>query len=718
MNDVVRLVREAFSENGPLHRLKGGDYRPLQAELAVRLAAFSTAARPIPTEPTGLQFQHAGTGLGKTMALGVCAGFLALETGERVIISTYTKALRDDLGAVSDDANAIIQETYQRLGLPIPRRVQFGVRKSKLDHVASSKIDWLRKVAQGKVPDCNPDGETLAHLNEFLSWAETSDSRLIADWHACEVSDGRNPIGLTDLELASGDKSDDDTDTDVDDDAGMAVEIVTHAKLIMNAASYGKSLGTTSKIDEKAKPQKRVVGIFVDEADALTSMATSMATRMVTLDEMKDAIRLCENAIPDDIYQIACRQFDDIRTTLHQIVADKNRAYLSDGDQQDKVVPSYMELWKTFDRIRKSLDPSSMASVTIHRIMYNMSYLVSMVNRSGSRTGRLAERTDGVLMIESRPARGLSLGIVPGPVCWLLSSLWHEGETTRFVSFLSGTLNGSKNDCSIFRQKIGRKNLVHNVDREETPLAAVGSKAGMIVFAERNEKIIPTLSEPTPEGSYLNKDHVVFCVDAILEASKKQKRILALFASLEAMEMAEKLLRSSGIADARLIVQKPGRTYTAYLTRYMEAPNGIWLGLNWEGINLVHPDTGETLVDTVMITKVPVPAGNQRRADTLGYYDMELRFEEAFCRTQQGIARGFRNLTDSSDIWVLDPRWPLPPRLSQKLKVAAALGSGDTNKWARFQNAIPPHLVNGGTLFGRAEMAYFYRDKTLKRASV
>ena len=131
MSDLVATVAQAFAPQGPLARADA-HFHPRAGQTALAQAVARTIAEG------GVLVAEAGTGVGKTFAYLVPA----LLSGERVLVSTATKALQDQLDAcvrerapdrfgrlnnewhrliVEGSGNKVIADHLQRLNVPIHR---------------------------------------------------------------------------------------------------------------------------------------------------------------------------------------------------------------------------------------------------------------------------------------------------------------------------------------------------------------------------------------------------------------------------------------------------------------------------------------------------------------------------------------------------------------------------------------------------------------------
>lgn len=128
----VREVEGFFRANGPLARaLPHYEWRPEQARMAAQVAAvLDGAAEP----PAAVALIEAGTGTGKSFAYLVPALFYAHATGERVVVSTQTIPLQEQL--VRQDLPFLAQV------LPFPFR--YALVKGWANYLCLLRLERLR----------------------------------------------------------------------------------------------------------------------------------------------------------------------------------------------------------------------------------------------------------------------------------------------------------------------------------------------------------------------------------------------------------------------------------------------------------------------------------------------------------------------------------------------------------------------------------------------
>lgn len=147
-------VQEAFRGDGVLSRADP-TFRPRLGQTEMALAVADTL------EHGGSLVVEAGTGVGKTFAYLVPA----LLSGERVLVSTATKALQDQL--FSRD----LPRLAQALGLP----VRLALLKGRASYLCPHRLNLARQEA------LLPDRASVALLAKVERWALTSSSGDLAD---------------------------------------------------------------------------------------------------------------------------------------------------------------------------------------------------------------------------------------------------------------------------------------------------------------------------------------------------------------------------------------------------------------------------------------------------------------------------------------------------------------------------------------------------------
>ena len=151
---LAAAVEEAFRADGVLSRADPG-FRPRSGQTAMALAVAQTV------EHGGSLVVEAGTGVGKTFAYLVPA----LLSGERVLVSTATKALQDQLFARD------LPRLAAAFGLP----VRLALLKGRASYLCPHRLALARRDA------LLPDRATVALLAKVERWAQGTRSGDLAE---------------------------------------------------------------------------------------------------------------------------------------------------------------------------------------------------------------------------------------------------------------------------------------------------------------------------------------------------------------------------------------------------------------------------------------------------------------------------------------------------------------------------------------------------------
>ena len=148
------VVREMFTPQGPLARATAF-FQPRQGQTDMALAVAHTL------EHGGSLVVEAGTGVGKTFAYLVPA----LLSGERVLVSTATKTLQDQLFARD------IPDVLKALGLPL----KLALLKGRGSYLCQQRLELTLQSAS------LPDRQSVKTLALVQKWALTTSSGDLAE---------------------------------------------------------------------------------------------------------------------------------------------------------------------------------------------------------------------------------------------------------------------------------------------------------------------------------------------------------------------------------------------------------------------------------------------------------------------------------------------------------------------------------------------------------
>lgn len=193
--DLPQIVQGIFATKGLLSQRKGFEYRPQQQQMAVAMAHALVESRHLAVE--------AGTGVGKSYAYLIPAILHALTGKKRVVISTHTINLQEQLiekdipyvAKVLKDFNAAGFEDGIRFKAVLakgrsnylcPRRLKRALRDAAKLFVGPEYTEllriaeWSRRTDDGSLSDLDvqPDPKV---------WAEVSSERGICTSKLCET---------------------------------------------------------------------------------------------------------------------------------------------------------------------------------------------------------------------------------------------------------------------------------------------------------------------------------------------------------------------------------------------------------------------------------------------------------------------------------------------------------------------------------------------------
>ncbi|MEO0072244.1 MAG: helicase C-terminal domain-containing protein [candidate division WOR-3 bacterium] len=162
---MINHINEIFSDNSPLKEIiPHYEFRREQREM-------SRAVYEI-LKNSGVLLVEAGTGVGKTLSYLVAAALWIKETGNKVLVTTYTKVLQDQI--LKKDF-PILKKLFTRL-FPHENEITCAVIYGQENYVCRRRTV---KVSQYGLFDNTAEE---VELNRFKQWLETGGSGIIIDY--------------------------------------------------------------------------------------------------------------------------------------------------------------------------------------------------------------------------------------------------------------------------------------------------------------------------------------------------------------------------------------------------------------------------------------------------------------------------------------------------------------------------------------------------------
>ncbi|HTU64909.1 MAG TPA: ATP-dependent DNA helicase [Steroidobacteraceae bacterium] len=597
---------DVFGPRGPLARsLPGFTPRRSQLAMAQRVALALENRAPLVIE--------AGTGTGKTFAYLVPA----LLSGRRVVISTGTRTLQDQL------FNKDLPLVGGAIGVP----ARVALLKGRSNYLCEYRLKQL----DGQRSPAGTRDRMLARVQRWATITKTGDLAEVPDFGdshplSPQVSSTReNCLGARCPEIGR---------CHVVEARRRAIEadvvIVNHHLLLADLAlkedGFGDLLGA-------------VDAVILDEAHEIPDLATQFFGARFGSRQVELMVR-------------------DARTELGGIHA--NAATLS--TELGAVEKSLLALT---DILRATPKPDWLAADTpladaaadLARDLRALAEGLDEqerspgITQSAARATELAGRLDTIVHAEENEGarsveltqRGFSLSLLPFDVAPRFSALAH-GAKAAWV-FTSATLSVGE-DFAHFTSRLGLG------DAETLAIASP--------FDYESQALLylpPRLPDP---ASPAHTAAVVGVAVPLIEASAGGAFLL--FTSHRALQRAAQLLRErwDTLADFPLLVQGEAPR-EQLLRRFREAGNAVLLGAAsfWEGVD-VKGDALRLVVIEKLPFASPDDALTKARIEHLkaqgGNAFREYQLPEAALALKQGVGRLIRSETDRGVVVICDPR--------------------------------------------------------------
>lgn len=613
---------------------------------------------------------EAGTGVGKSFAYLVPAALFAVQNNTRVLISTNTINLQDQL----------IKKDIPDLQAALNLNVRAAVMKGRVNYLCPRRLELLRK-------------SKPSNANEMRVLAK------IIVWQLENTSGDRNDLNLNgpiEREIWSKLSAEDDnctTETCMSRMRGVCpfqrakqAAQASHL-LIVNHALLLSDVSTGSKV----LPEYDYV--IVDEAHHMENAVTNALSFRLTqhdlermlkelggssagilgkmLTESHNALRPSDFALlqqkakraTDQAFRVEqlAKQFfsylNEFIATQRQGQPQSNFSWqmritpaartLAGWDdlemQWGQISETLIHLIKTLDEIYKALaDLYSDGHDNLEDVMGNLSTLIRRMTESEAAASGLMHKPSNELIywIELNP-RGerLSLNAAPlrvGPL--MQKHLWYEKTS---VILASATLTTH-----------GEFNYVRNtLDAQEVDVLALGSP-----FDYESSTLLYVAND-MPEPNSFNYQQTL---DKAIIATAKATggRMLVLFTSYSALKKTSQAITGTlAREDIFVYEQSEGTSASALLESFKTTERAVLLGTRsfWEGVDV----PGDAL-SVVVITKLPfeVPSDPIIAARSELYEDSfhEYYLPEAILKFRQGFGRLIRTASDRGVVAILDRR--------------------------------------------------------------
>jgi len=594
---------EMFDDNGPLARLvEGFQPRSEQQAMAEAVAASLDNGDTLICE--------AGTGTGKTFAYLVPA----LMSGQRVVVSTGTRHLQDQL--------------YQR-DLPLIRKalgrpVEIALLKGRANYLCRQRLQQARHSGQGP----------QARLRRLQEWAATTRSGDLAEFPGISDDDPLWPVVTSTTDNCLGQDCPEYEQCFVLRARRQAVQsevvIVNHHLLLADM---------TLRETGFAELLPAVDAIIFDEAHQLPSLAAEFFSEGLNSRQLLGLARDSRQALQEE----AADMPDALtRTAALETAVQHLRLAFGSGDLRQP-----WERWARSDRIEAVLDELDQALSDLGRLLEEIAERGRLLTGAGRRCTLQLRRLrdfrepgsgDWVRWVEAQ-GQTLQLHRTPIDVSGAFQSRLQAYGCS--AVYTSATL-AVGNDFSHFANQLGLQE------------AEKKSWRGPFDYASQALIYLPSgLPQPLEPG-YTGR--LIEAVRPVIAAS--DGRAFLLFTSHRALKEAARELE--GNLDHPLLVQGEV-SRTELLRQFRENGNAVLLGTSsfWEGVDV----RGEALT-CVVIDKLPFPPPDDpvyaARAERMKQEGVEpfmnYALPQAVLNLKQGIGRLLRDIDDYGVLVLGDPR--------------------------------------------------------------
>ena len=660
----VEETTAVLSPGGPFSKyLKNFESRNEQLEMLQAVTSALSNSQHLMVE--------AGTGIGKSYAYLVPAAFWSMRNNTRVVISTNTLNLQDQL--IHKD----IPDLKAALGIDL----RAGVLKGRINYLCPRRLEALR---HRKPRDVNE----LRLMAKILVWLEEGGSGLLSEI---------NLTGPVEKEVWNRLSAQDEActaDVCLNRMGGVCpyfrarqtalsshIIIVNHALLLSDVVANNRVL-----------PDYKY--LIVDEAHHLEDASTGALSYRVTrvdierlfnelggsssgtlgqllvalTNKLKPAEYSAVSKVIEKATDLAYRIETKFRTFFQSVeeflLQERNGGEIGDYGQQVRVVPathhqpiwddiliSWDEVSQPLEDLQRSLgglisglsDEEAAGTESVEDLLGDLLSIVRRIQEMDTNINAMVNELDSntIYWIEmDAKYNRLSLNFAPLEIGPLMENyLWHTKES---VVITSATLTAN-NNFDYIRARL-------NADEADDLI--LGSP-----FDYENSAMLFLPTDMPEPGDYRNYQRSV--ERAILRTARETGgRMLALFTSYRQLKATSHIV-SPLLAkdDIQVFEQGEGASTSSLLDSFRTTDRAVLLGTRsfWEGVDV----PGEAL-SILMIIKLPFDVPSDpviaARAETFENAFSEYTLPEAILRFRQGFGRLIRTQSDRGVVAILDRR--------------------------------------------------------------
>lgn len=678
------IINGIFAENGPLTRLIP-DYRPQPGQIKMAHAIAQSLIRGM-DNPGRITLQQASTGTGKGLAYGIPVAIHTVLAKRRAVISTYTIALQRQWLESEGPVSAAIAR--QMTGI----EPTIALRRSKRQFVDPERARTYANAIATKADLPAPIAKATANaLISLALYAEIETERarkgetgpldgLITTWAEVNPDEWELLRNIPQERYSLVQSSSDDALLLY---RRFAQQGITADLLIATHAATAIDLKLNGQILD---PERiGLAGIVFDEADVLPDVAEQIASAKYSISSMERSLTnltktlklsdasheltdLVDNRVQQATVAIAAIREDAARSK-HLVAA--NVIYLKPADDLSRHIRSLDDALAGLLRILDTglTQPAKNITYSIDTLdeidqIGKYSLFVNMFVREIDEKRNISR---GYPAISFSPIReDPSLTIISRGPRMLLSRLWQQkSPRADAIVFTSATLaTPGTPEATAFRSIVSRLGLGKHqaiINDDLTGIHEPENFGKLSFVLAHPDAPVPGIAEEGPDDT---PDWAAYAARTVIEASHRRtssgrSNVLVLTTSFATT--AHIAFQLHEIDPDKLLARLPGISMYEALSWFSDGPDRILVTPGaWSGVNLPG------WIDHLVIPRLPFPPPRMTPpGDTVPFGFGQI---DTMMRTlKQGTGRAIRKASDAATIWITDPRFGLPVRLSGRL---------------------------------------------------
>ena len=657
-------VAGLLAQNGPFAKVFSGfEHRAEQEEMLAGVTKAMYHSEHLVVE--------GGTGVGKSMAYLLPSALFAISKGQRVVISTNTINLQEQL--MNKDIPALT-EVLEQSGVVQKGVLKAALLKGRANYLCLRRWNHLARSDSPTVDDARLLSKTSVWMQKTLS-GDRSEINLagrdFGSWNHVSAGEKGFCPGLRDgspcFLRAARERAEQ-----------AHIVVVNHALLLSDLARGGGLIPDYQHL-------------VIDEAHNLEDEATRQLGFNVSQDKL-DEVWEPQTRLTTQLRQAMAAE--GLASSVHQ---EAETAVSGVESESARVQQTWARLWSEVERFQANQKPGpddngSQLLITpqirgtqswtdLHLAWENLDVGLQQAAQSVGRLHRFLESTElpgasdqpalvmetANLMDDVESLRGQFDSILGNPldadIHWISNDQVRGNATT--------SLNSAPLDVS----SILSANLFQHKDSVVLTSATLSTEGSFEYFKSRvgvgsdcqellvgspfdyQKAALLLIPEDMPAP---NSDRYVDSMVKVLTdlGTNMKGRTMALFTSYASLRAVAQRLRAPLMGEGiQVLAQSVDGSAQQLMTRFAEEPNSVLLGTSsfWEGVDLPSG-----MLKALVLTRLPfqVPTDPIVRARSGQYQDAfnEFSVPQAVLRFRQGFGRLIRNKEDRGTIVIMDNR--------------------------------------------------------------